>query len=103
VLLCGGCHRLLHEGRFRLERVSMIDGQPTDAVRRYRLFDANDVEYGSRGAALRRVEKEDLFPAGNKVGIDTSKASADVTDAKAAGAKVIWTPSSSGVIPEWAG
>ncbi len=53
VLLCSGCHRLLHEGGFRLERDDHVDGP--DLVRRYRLFDAGGRELGSRGAALQRA------------------------------------------------
>ncbi len=53
VLLCGGCHRLLHEGGFQLKRT--VATYPTDVVRRYRLFDANGREHGSRGAALKRT------------------------------------------------
>lgn len=69
-LLCGGCHRLLHEGGFRLERVPNTESdQPADATRRYRLLGADGLEYGSRGAALRRAGADDigeeLFPQGN--------------------------------------
>jgi len=43
--------------------------QPADRVRRYRLFCADRVEYGSRGAELRRDGCTDgeakLFPQGN--------------------------------------
>lgn len=54
VLLCGGCHRLLHEGDFRLKREpANVKNAPAGCVRRYRLFGADGTEYGSRGAALR--------------------------------------------------
>ena len=70
VLLCGGCHRLLHEGGYSLQRETVNEhSQPADRVRRYRLFGADGVEYGSRGAALRRDGRTDgeakLFPQGN--------------------------------------
>lgn len=58
VLLCGGCHRLLHEGGFSLRRAK-------DDVRRYQLFDADGRECGSRGAAFRRTELAAMFPRVN--------------------------------------
>lgn len=58
VLLCGGCHRLLHEGGFSLQR-------DVEEPQRYRLFDAHGRECGSRGAAFRRSELAALFSRGN--------------------------------------
>ncbi len=72
VLLCSGCHRLLHEGNFRLERVSLAHGLTqsstphTDMVRRYRLIDAEGRQCGSRGAALQRNRDHSLFTHGNE-------------------------------------
>ncbi len=77
VLLCSGCHRLLHEGNFRLERVSLVgachasDKARTDTVRRYRLFDADGRECGSRGAALQRARSGEEFTRVNNVALST--------------------------------
>lgn len=77
VLLCGGCHRLMHEGGYRLERESISNQTKTsDQVRRYRLFGSDGTEYGSRGAVIRHAEKSEtkvhkigavLFPRENMV------------------------------------